>query len=370
MIQLSLNAFVGSLSTAGGLLLTLVYFILVIALVVVPHELGHFFMAVRSGIRPLEFGIGLPPRIAAFGRGKTVFSINLLPIGGFVRVAGMNPESESEDAPYPPEESYTSKGAAAKLLTILGGPVTNILFAFVLLFVVFFSVGSPTGLSREIGSIVPGSEAEKAGIRVGDRVEALNGERVSRIEDAIAIIHNSTGKKLAFSVDRNGTRLVFRVVPRYEPRLKAGVIGFSPKVVYERLGPLRALWLSAEQTLVMTALTLYTVWMLFTGRASLGDLAGPVGIAQITGQAAQNGFAALLGFAAFFSVNLGVINLLPFPALDGGRILFIVIEAIRRRPLDQRTENRIHYAGMVVLLALIAVLTYNDIIRWVASFRR
>jgi regulator of sigma E protease len=349
------------------MLLSLLAFIIVITVVVLPHELGHFLAALWAGIRPLEFGLGFPPRMFSVKRGKTIFSINMVPVGGFIRVAGMNPEAEAEDDPYPPEESYTSKGPLLKILTIISGPIMNFIFAILLLTVTFSIMGIPTGASNEIGSVFPGSEAARIGLRPGDRILAIDDAHIKRMEEAIGLIHKSSGRKLSLTIDRGGEVFDVEATPEYNEELKVGLIGFSPKPVYKRPGVISAFLIGCKETVGIIVLTFKFLGLLITGQTSIAYIAGPVGIAQFSGQAAQGGLMSLIGFAAFLSINLGVVNLLPIPALDGGRIVFIVIEAIRRKPLPQHIENRIHQVGIVLLLSLLLLLTANDVIRWLSA---
>jgi regulator of sigma E protease len=347
-------------------MLTLLLFVLVLTAVVLPHEIGHYIFALRAGIRPLELGLGFGPKLFSFKKGKTVYSINAFPLGGFIRIAGLSPDEEKNDPPYPPEESYMNKSPIKKALTILGGPLMNFVFAFLLLSFIFMAFGAPTGISNEVASVIKGSAAERAGFMAGDRIISINGIKVDKMEAAIDIIHKSSGKELGIILGRGDRRFAVLATPEYDKKLKAGLLGFGPKVIFTRYGPISALVLGAKQTLTTALVILSFLWLLISGGAALSDLAGPVGIAQFTGQAAQGGIASFLGFAAFLSINLGIVNLLPLPALDGGRALFIALEAIRKKPLPLEVENRIHYVGFALLMALAALLTVNDIMRWVS----
>jgi len=347
-------------------MLTLIAFIIVLSAVVLPHEIGHFLFALRAGIRPLEIGLGFGPKLLAFKGKKTLYSLNAVPLGGFIRIAGLNPEEEKgEEAAYPEEESYLSKSPFQKALTILGGPFMNFVFAFLLLSFIFGVFGSPE-LSNEVDKVLPGSVAEASGLKAGDRLVGLNGSEVKSIEGAIAVIHKSSGKSLSLTLNRAGKVLTLWVTPKYDEKLKVGLIGFSPKVVYKKYGAFSAIAEGAKETVGISLLILFFIGQLIIGAVSFGGLAGPVGIAQLTGQAANSGIASLLSFTAFLSINLGIVNLLPLPALDGGRVVFIIIEAIRGKALDQETENRIHFVGFALLMGLAAALTVNDIMRWMS----
>ena len=339
---------------------------MVLTAVVLPHELGHFIFALRAGIKPLELALGFPgPRLLSFKKGKTRYSIYLLPLGGFIRIAGLNPEEEKEDEEYAPEESYLNKSPLKKGLTIFGGPLMNMVFAFLLLSMVFAVFGTPVGVSNVVGTVSKGSPADLAGLMPGDKIVKLNGSPVSDMSYIVEIIHKSSGKKLVLTVERGNKAVNISATPKYNEKLEIGLIGFSPKALYKRFGILSSLWFGLKETVGMTLLVLYSLWLLITGGASLRDLAGPVGIAQFTGQAAGGGLSQLLSFTAFLSINLGVVNLLPLPALDGGRIVFIIIEAIRKKSLPVEVENKVHAVGMMVLLSLAAVLTVNDVLRWI-----
>lgn len=350
-------------------MLTILSFILVILVVVLPHEIGHMLFAIRAGIRPLEMGIGFGPRLFSFKKNKTRYSFNMFPLGGFIRIAGMNPEEDKEFGPYPESESYMSRGPLDKALIMLGGPLMNFVFAFLVLAAIFFFLGSPAGISNEIASIAKGSEAERIGLVPGDKLVSLGGVPVTKPEAAVGLIHKNAGKRLSLGIERKGQAIKLLATPAYDQKMKIGLIGFSLKPLYKKVGLLGSLRLGAREVLSMISLVFVSLGLLITGRASMADLAGPVGIAQISGQAAHGGLVSLLGFAAFLSVNLGVLNLLPLPALDGGRVVFLLIEGIRKKPLSQEIENRIHYVGFALLLALAFVLTVNDVLRWLSPTR-
>lgn len=343
------------------MLLSIVSFIIIFTLVALIHELGHFFSAKKAGIRVLEFGIGFGPKLFSIKKGDTVYAINLLPILAYVSIAG---ESEDEASKEVPEnEKFYAKPLWSRFKVAFNGAFMNIVSAFVVLTLIFIFVGVPKKISNEIETIVKGSVAEKVGLKQGDIVQSINGKSVIKMEDAIDQIHQSGGKTLTLSILRGSKTLNIKAIPQYDPKLKVALIGFSPKSVYEKVGFLNALYYGAQQTVSMIALMFIILAKLFTGAISLRNLAGPVGIAQITGQYAQSGMLSLLHFFAFLSVNIGVVNLLPLPALDGGRIIFILLEALRRKPISRELETKIHQWGMMGLLALAALVTISDVMR-------
>jgi regulator of sigma E protease len=349
------------------MLISIVSFIVVFAVVTLAHEIGHFIFSRRAGIKVLEFGLGFGPRLYGVMKNGTLYTLNLFPIAGFIRIAGTNPEEEMNDDKYTPEESYLGKTPKQKFLSIFGGPAFNILLAFIIFYVMFVFTGVPKDISNEISTVVPSSVAAKAGIKPGDRIIAISGKKISVMTDAVDQIHKSPGKTLVLTIERKGETLKVKAAPQLNKRLNIGLMGFSLKPIYVRTNPLLALYESLKQVFATSAVILYTLFLLIIGKVSILDLAGPVGIAQFTGQVAGEGFAPLLSFTAFLSINLGLINLLPIPALDGGRLVFIVIEWVRKKAVNIELENKIHQVGLTLLLALMAVLTVNDIFR---IFRR
>lgn len=346
------------------MVLTLLSFVFVFLVVTVAHELGHLLWAKRAGIRVYQFGLGLGPQVFSFKRGETLYSLHLFPIAGFVRLAGIEPEAE-EEKECPEEEKYYNKTPAKKFKAIVAGPLFNILLSFVIIYFILVIVGMPTGISNEIASVVPDSPAQKVGLKVGDRIEAIDGQKIENMAQAIETIHKSAEKVLTLTISRAEESLEVEVTPQYNPQMKVALIGFSPKPLYQKINPLTALWVGAQQTVGMVVFILWLLGQLIMGRFSLLDLAGPVGIAQATGRFAAHGPLALFQFIAFLSVNLGVVNLLPIPALDGGRLCFVLLEAVRRKAIDIKKENAIHRAGLILLLGLMVVLTINDILRMV-----
>jgi len=343
------------------MLINALLFLVVFTVVALVHELGHMIAARRAGILVYEFALGIGPRLIAVKRGETTYALNLIPFLAYVKLAGMG--DDEADRSCPENRKYYSKAPLQKFVAVFFGPFMNIVLAFIILTLIFAFAGVPKELSNEIESIVPKSPASKVGLKPGDRLLAINGRPVDNMEEAIGMIHKSSGKRLILTIKRGPQKLSVTAVPEYNPRLKVGLIGFSPKPIYVRVNPMVALYYGIQQTLSMVALMFIIIWQLITGAVSVKELAGPVGIAQITGRYAQSGTLSLLHFVAFLNVNLGVINLLPLPAIDGGHIVFILIHAIRGKPVDFKKENQFHQWGMFVLLALMVLITVNDLLR-------
>jgi regulator of sigma E protease len=343
------------------MLISLVSFVIIFTIIALAHEGGHLAMAKRAGIRVFEFGIGFGPRLLSFTWDNTIYSLNLIPILAFVRIAGEN-DSE-EDLNCPLAESYLTKTPWQKFLTLAAGPAMNLLVALIVLMALALFAGVPSGVSNEIETVSNNQPAFKAGLKPGDKLLAINGQAYEKMTAAIEYIHNNPNKPLALTLDRQGKTLKISATPKLDERLKIGLLGFSPKPVYSRVNPFQAAYYGLEQTISMVLLTLIIVGKLVTGGVSLTDLAGPVGIAQITGKYAQSGLVSLAYFTAFLNVNIGVLNLLPIPALDGGRIVFVFIEWARKKAVDSKLENQINYWGFVVLLVLMALVSAHDILR-------
>ncbi|OGC36768.1 RIP metalloprotease RseP [candidate division WOR-1 bacterium RIFOXYB2_FULL_48_7] len=343
------------------MLTTIVSFFVIFTLLAFAHELGHYIWARRAGIKVYEFGFGFGPRLLAREWSGTIFSINLLPILAFVRIAGEG--DSAEDANIPADQLFFNKPLLARAKCLLAGPFMNLGFALCILFVLFSIAGIPSGISNEIGAVNPGSPAEKAGILVGDRLIAINGVKYEQMEKAISQIHQSRNKQLILSLSRQGKPITVKATPKLNQRLNISLLGFSPKPLYVQASIFQAVYKAIEQTISLIILTLVIVWKLITGGVSLGDLAGPVGIAQVTGKYAESGLVSLVYFAAFLNVNIGVLNLLPLPALDGGHLVFIFVEWLRKKPLDRALMEKINSWGMTALLTLMAFVTINDLLR-------
>lgn len=344
------------------MLISIVSFLFVFTAVALAHEFGHFIAAKRSGIRVYEFALGFGPKLLSVKRGETVYAINLIPVLGYVKLAGMEGDEE-EDATCPDDRKYYNKPFKDKFLAVFSGPLMNLVLAFLLLFFIFAFVGVPKDISPVIDKVKAGSVAEKIGLKPGDRLISINGVKVVSMAKAIEQIHKSPDQKLLLVIDRSGRAFSITGIPQLDPRLKIGLLGFTPKPLYVRVNPLQALYYGAQQTLSMVALMFIILWQLLVGAISVRELAGPVGIAQVTSQYAQSGALALFHFLAFLSVNIGIINLLPLPALDGGHLVFAVLELLRGKPLDRKLEARIHQWGLIVFLVLMALVTFNDILR-------
>ncbi|MGB9802518.1 RIP metalloprotease RseP [Desulfofundulus sp.] len=329
--------------------------ILVFGMLIIFHELGHFVAAKQVGIKVHEFSVGFGPKLLSVPRGETVYNLRLFPLGGFVRMAGMDPADEVEEG----ERSYKHKTVGQRAAVIAAGPLMNFFLAALLLMVIFMAHGFPIPTTT-IGKLVPGQPAERAGLKPGDRIIAIDDRQVTRWEDITRTVNAHPGQPISVTVLRDGREERFNLVTAVNAEGK-GIIGIYPRQEMRPLNPLAALYRGIEYTVRLSGLILGFVGRMIVGRAP-AEVGGPVRIVQEIHTAVQLGFFYLLQLAAFLSINLGLFNLLPIPALDGSRLLFLAVEGLRGRPVDPAKENFVHLVGFGLLLLLIMVITYKDIL--------
>jgi regulator of sigma E protease len=323
------------------------------SLLIVVHEFGHFLAAKLVGVRVEEFSLGMGPLLVGRRRGETFYSLRLIPLGGYNKLAGMEPEALGDP------RGFYRKPVGQRMAIMVSGSLMNFLLAVCIYSLIFWSLGLPSN-QPVIGQVLPGWPAQEAGLRPGDRIVAVNGQAVDQWQDLVGLIRRSPGAKLELTVERDGRSFAVIVVPRLDPQSQAGMIGIEQSIV--RLSWLSALGQGIRQTAIMLYLILVGLAQMFTHRAPV-DLVGPVGIVQMLGEAARFGTATVMGFAAFISLNLGLINLFPIPALDGSRLLFLTVEALRGRPVDPRKEGLVHLVGFAILVATLLIVTYRDLLR-------
>jgi regulator of sigma E protease len=329
---------------------TLIASIFVFGLLIFFHEVGHFLAARANGIEVLELAIGFGPKLLGWRRNKTDYSLRLFPLGGFCRMLGESPEEAGRPG------SFTEKSPGRRALVLAAGPAMNLLLALLLFFIIFFFfVGVQQLDSTSIGAVLPETPAAAAGLQEGDKITAINGEAVDNWTDLVKAIANKPGEKISLTAKRSGEIKVFHLTAGTDPD-GSGKIGVSPQLERYRL------WGALGTSFERFGFIIASIGQVFTGQAPL-DVTGPVGIIKIVGDAAQTGLVNLLWLTGLISISLGLINLLPVPALDGGRLLFVIIEALRGRPLDPEKEGLIHFIGFLLLIALILLVTYNDLIQ-------
>ncbi len=363
--------------------MTLFLFFIVLAVLVLVHEAGHFLAAKFFRIRVDEFGLGFPPRLFSWRRGETRYSLNLIPFGGFVKIFGEDPTEEIKNGEG--NRNFSQKPRGVQAFVLIAGILGNLLLAWGLLSAGFMA-GLPapadgawglpvTSPALTVVEVLPDSPAEQAGFRVGDKIRSLTeGARslaAPSPDTASAFIAN-TKQSIAFRVERGGKELLVSVAPTQgvvEGRYAIGVAMDMLGVV--RFAPVRAAFEGAKTTVFLSVETARALGQLvrdaFTGDADFKNLAGPVGIAGLVGEARAQGVTPLLSLTALISINLALINLVPFPALDGGRLLFVAIEAARRKALPPKIAQMANAVGFLLLLLFIALITYHDLARLFSS---
>lgn len=410
---------------------SIISFIVVFGALVFFHELGHLLLAKRAGILCREFAIGFGPKVFSFKKSETVYTIRLLPLGGFVRMAGEDPETielkrgqvvgllldsegrvekivlnhkddypnirvvEVEDADLehgmyvtgyadgerlerfavkepaffvvdrqeiqiaPYHRQFAAKTLGQRTMTILAGPLANFLLAVLVFIIIGLLQGYPVD-KPVIGELTPDGAARAAGLKQGDEVIAINGERMETWTEIVNTIRAHPGEPLQFQIERNGKERSVTVTPEAKTVQgeTIGLIGVYQPMEKSVLGSIKQ---GLVETYYWTREIVTGLVQLITGQFQLDMLSGPVGIAVSTGKVAESGIYYLMKWGAILSINLGIVNLLPLPALDGGRLLFFAIEAVRGKPVDRQKEGMVHFIGFALLMLLMLVVTWNDI---------
>jgi regulator of sigma E protease len=427
-------------------LTTLLSFLFVLGVLIFVHELGHFLVARRHGVRVLTFSLGFGPKILRVTRGDTEYCVSVIPLGGYVKMAGESPEDQRSGQP----DEFLSKTKWQRFQILFAGPAMNILLAIVVLAFVLAQGAQVKAYLDEppvIAAVLPGSPAERAGLMPGDRVLTVAGRDITTWEQLDIAIGTKPDRDVSLALVRNGRTITTTVRPVAQGRFEIGNIGALPKVhpvvsstiagdraeqaglkagdivlsvngepmatrqqlidsisknggkpikitvrrgeqeltltgtpeqrgtrgmmgfyigeqtKYFKPGPLEAIKLSVERNVENSGLIFRTLGGLFTGETSVRALQGPVGIAQLSGESAEEGFLSLLGLMAMLSINLGIINLMPVPVLDGGHILIMALEGIARRDFSMQVKEKMLLAGFVVLMMLMVTVIYNDLTR-------
>ncbi|MEW5703373.1 MAG: RIP metalloprotease RseP [Pseudomonadota bacterium] len=352
-------------------------FLIILTVLVFVHEMGHYLVARRNRVRIETFSIGFGPELFGWhDRLGTRWKFSAFPLGGYVKMFGemeTPEESEKENALTPEEKavSFSHKRLSQRAAIVVAGPAANFLFAIVVFALLFALVGQPY-TPPDIGTVQPGSAAEDAGLKPGDIMRRIDGTAINRFEDIQRVVRLNTGTPLELVVERNGREEVtVTVTPRMvEVKDRFGAVRLIPQlgisragVVFVRQGPGMALWEGAKETVSFTFLTLKAVTQMIVGTRTAEDLSGPIGIAQMSGEAARGGLATMVWFMAILSINLGIINILPIPLLDGGHLFFYGIEAMLRRPPSARVREIGSRLGLAFVLTLMIFATWNDLVR-------
>ena len=342
--------------------MTLIFFIIILGIIVLIHEFGHFFFAKRAGIYVYEFSIGMGPRLFKWTRknDETEYSIRLIPIGGYVQMAG---EEIEDDPNVPKEKKFSVKTFGQKFMTVIAGIMNNFLLAIALLF--FLALFNGASQNKPIvGEVAEDMPAYSAGLKQGDRIISINGKKTTTYDVFALELQVNAGKKIVLEVDRNGNKQTVIISPKMVDENGTLTPRYGFALTDEvKTGFFASIKYAFSKTISLLHQMVLTIYYLVTGTLGLKSFSGPIGIYNIVGQAKDSGFWSLVSLTALLSVNVGFINLLPLPAFDGGRLLFVIIEKLSGKKVNPRLENTIHSIGFFLLMALMILITYNDIIR-------
>lgn len=329
----------------------IVYAILIFCLLIFVHELGHFVSAKAVGIKVNEFALGMGPLLFHFKKGETEYSLRAFPIGGYCKMEGEDEESADQAA-------FNNKSFPAKALVVVAGSGMNLILAIAILSIVVLSLGIPTSTIKELS---PGLPAAQAGLLPGDKIVQVEDRAIKEWKDITETIGKSKEKSLTVMVDRDGDIMSFEVdVAKAEDG--RNVIGILPQ---SSKNPGKALIYGTQSTFEIGKEMVRVIGQLIRGEVSTDNLTGPVGIVYIVGDTAKHGWISLAQLTAFISLNLAIVNMLPFPALDGGRLLFMIIRIFTGKTISDETEGKIHFVGLMLLFGLMIYITFQDIGRFI-----
>ncbi|MDP3790646.1 MAG: RIP metalloprotease RseP [Candidatus Omnitrophota bacterium] len=348
--------------------MSLIYFLIVLSILVLIHEFGHFIVAKKLGVRVEKFSFGFGPKLFSIKKGETEYLISAIPLGGYVKMAG----DEPGEALKGERCEFLSRSILDRFNIIFAGPLLNYILAFVI-FSVIFMFGSPT-LTTEVGSLMNDYPAAKSGISIGDRVMQIDGKSVKYWEDMTAIIHKHLDGPIKLKIQRKDAIVDFEIQPVirdmkdiFGKTNRIALLGIAPsqKIENVKYGFFDAFGMGFKKLVDLTVITYRALWSIICGKMSLKEsMTGPIGIFIITGKAAQMGLIYLVHLMGLLSASLAIFNLLPLPVLDGGHILFLAIEKLRGKPLSMKTQEVIANVGVAFLILLTVFIFYNDIIKF------
>lgn len=351
---------------------SVISFAVVLGILIFVHEFGHFLFAKLFNVKVLKFSLGFGPKVVGRKLGETEYLLSAFPLGGYVKMIGENPTEEVEEQDR--FRSFALKPVWQRFIIVAGGPVFNLLFAVFLFFVIFAVVGLPHPVpGTTIGAVTADSPAEAAGILAGDKILEINGQPTLEWSDVSELIRDSEGNPVRLKIDRQGEILELVGRPEMdevknlfgEVTGKRYLLGISrsDEVTYERVSVAGAFVAGIDQTWSFIYLTIMGIVKMIQKVIPASELGGPILIAQMAGKQLESGLMNFFYFMGLVSVNLGILNLFPIPILDGGHLVFFSVEALRRRPLSQRTQEILQQIGLVILVSLMIFVFYNDIVR-------
>ncbi len=337
--------------------------VVILGIIVMIHEFGHYLAGRLCGMTILEFSVGFGPKLLGFEKEGIKYSVRLIPLGGYCMFEG---ENEKTDDP----KAMCNQPVWKRLITVAAGPFMNMVLALLCAMGVVFGYGSTEG-APVITEVMADTPAYTAGLEAGDRITKVNGLEISYDEAGLAElieeIRDSGGEEIAISVDRGGTAVDLVLTPAYVEEANAYQVGVLLGYKTIRYGLGEGIGMAFRYVVYVGRLTLEGLRTIFTSREALDQVTGPVGIIDVISTSVQQGFDMVLYLGVLISLNLGIVNLLPIPGLDGGRLLFLIVEAIRRKPVDQNKEGLVHAAGLILLFGFILFVTYKDIVRLITG---
>lgn len=355
---------------------TIILFLIIFSVVVISHELGHFLIARKNGIRVIEFSVGMGPTIFSFYKGGVKYALKPLPIGGaclFEGEDGLENQEEEETVQADRSEGipFPKAGVWSRIATIFAGPFFNFLLAFVVALILnaFSGADLPT-----VGKVIENSAAMEAGLQEGDVITRINHERIHFYREVMLISSLNKGETMEVHYERDGQKGVTYITPKYSEEDQRYYIGIANGGEFLKCNPLQVFQYGFYEVEYWVKLTFKSLGMVLQGQVTKEDVSGPIGIAKLVGDSydhaeenygTASAILTMLEIVVLLSVNLGILNLLPFPALDGGRLVFMLIEVVRGKPIPPEKEGMVHFAGLVVLMLLMVFVMYNDIMKLV-----
>uniref|UniRef100_A0A7V4JPK7 Zinc metalloprotease n=1 Tax=Thermodesulfobacterium geofontis TaxID=1295609 RepID=A0A7V4JPK7_9BACT len=351
-------------------MITLIVAILVIGVLIFVHEWGHFLAAKLMGVRVEIFSLGFGPRLIGLKTEETEYRLSLIPLGGYVKLYGEHQENLS--LLEKPEKAFAFKTPLQKAIIVIAGPLANFVLAIFIFWFLFTSIGTYI-VPAKIGKILPGSPAEKVGLRPGDEILEINGKKVKSFQELVFFLRTKEVSKLiTLKIRRDNQIFEVKIKPElkedyniFGKKTKIPVIGIksSEEIIHQKHNLFSAFNLAIEKVVELVGLIFVAIYKLFIGEMPFSTLGGPITIGKMAGETAKMGISYLFSFTAILSVNLGVINILPLPMLDGGHLVLFGIEAIRKKPLSLKTQELIFKIGLILIIALSLAVFYNDILK-------
>lgn len=338
-------------------MLTILAAIFVFGVLVTVHEFGHFITAKMTGMRVDEFAIGFGPKIYQTKDGDTLYSLRAIPLGGYNKIAGMDPDDPAEP------DSFKSKSIPARMLVILAGSLMNFILPVILFSGIFMVQGIERPVNEPVlGTVMENKAAANAGLKAGDRIITINGEKINSWNDIVGVLQKNGAEEVVLTAERNGTVNTYTMRPEFNKELGRPLIGITPELISEKPGVIDSVKMGFGYTKYIIGAMVDALQKIVTGKAP-AEVSGPIGVAQMAGEVAEKGILPLISFVAFLSINLGVINLLPLPALDGGHFVLLLLEGVRGKPLGSKAMNVIQTIGIIIILAITVFSTFKDVTR-------